>query len=155
MTDKPKKDPAVSEKICALTGKVKCLPKAVIAGGAAVVVLLLAVVVFSTSGSSVTCEAPIAFDSKVWADSADIKASNSPRSKMVQNLTEKVVYKGMSKGQSEGIMGKPSSKKFEKAYDAAYFLGGPCGSDSGKSKWLVLDYNGSKLDSWEVISTDD
>lgn len=147
MSDDPKQAQNAVEKL-------KSLPQAVLLGGGAVLVALVVLLVFASSGSGVVCEAPLSFDSKAWKENAEVKTPNSPRDRMVKHLTEKVLYKNMSRAQAEGIIGKSESKRFEKDYGAAYALGGVCGSDSGTTKWLVFKFNGSKLDSWKIITAD-
>ncbi len=95
----------------------------------------------------------VPFESSAWkrASVDDCQSKDATRIRMVDDLLNKNVLKGISKQEVEGLLGEPDQTMYFKNYDMVYCLGRERGFMPLDSEWLVLKLNQGHVQEFRVV----
>jgi hypothetical protein len=93
---------------------------------------------------------PQAFDSTIWKNTEPTMSWESVRLKMVDDLIENKIIKGMNKSSIIALIGEPDDTPYFQNYDMVY-LGRERQAIAIDSEWLVFKIVGDKVDSYTLV----
>ena len=94
---------------------------------------------------------PQTFDSTTWKNTEPTMSWESVRLKMVDDLIEKKILKGMNKSSVVALLGEPDDTPYFQRYDMVYYLGRERQAIAIDSEWLVFKIVDSKVDSYALV----
>jgi hypothetical protein len=94
---------------------------------------------------------PQAFDSTIWKNTEPTMSWESVRLKMVDDLIENKIIKGMNKSSIIALIGEPDDTPYFQNYDMVYYLGRERQAIAIDSEWLVFKIVGDKVDSYTLV----